>query len=520
MPGPPGPSPGDLKKVNAVKKVLLVDDDRPFREAVSRELTRHEFRVEEAGDGLEAIEKALDETPDVAVVDLIMPRVGGAQVVTFFRHNPYLAEVPVIVLSGVVAESRATVEALDVDLVLGKGPREETARRVCAGVARLLREGRGAKEISSPAGVAERRQVVELLQVTRDLAGVLEGAAAGLLELDPRGRVAFANQRAEEILGAEPGALVGADILSALPRAAAARFQALLGRFATDSGPATRAMTVTADERAIRATLTSVWRAGARRSLVLTLAEMAARLDDQSRPTRLLQYLAHEMRASLLIVEEHLRRLAGPETREGEPAGTIAFLAQETGRLLRLLGDASQFHRTLRELTELELEPVDLADVIKDSISGITALAVPQGVDVSYRGPGSAAKVRGDRDRLLQVLYNLLLNALRATPAGGAIQVLLEVAGGEVVTTVVDSGRGIAADDLRDIMVQAQRPEMFLPDKGKRIGLGLSIAHQIVRAHGGRVTADSTPGAGSRFGFALPLWNEVAAGAGGPGGFA
>ena len=494
-------------------KVLLADDDRRFVEAATRELMVQGFRVEEAADGLEAIEKALQDTPDVAVIDLIMPRVGGAQVVTFFRQNPYLSEVPLIVLSGVVSESRSTLESLDVDLVLGKGPRDETVRRLAAAVARLVRDGRGGKEISTPPVATERRQVVELLQVTRDLGTVLDGAAAGILELDPRGRVAFANRRAAEVLGLEPGTLIGVDLTSVLPRAAADRFQTLLGRFDADAGPATRGLTVATDDRAVRATLTSLWRDGARRSLVVTLAELTARLDDQSRPTRLLQYLAHEMRATLLIMEEHLRQLRG-DTAAPE-ATTIGFLAQETGRLLRLLGDASQLHRTLRELTDLDLEPLDLADVVKDGISGISALAVPQGVDVSFRGPGVTPKVRGDRDRLLQVLYNLMLNALRATAPGGTIQVVLAIEGAEVVATVVDSGRGIPADALREILVQAQRPELFLPEKGKRVGLGLSIAHQVVRAHGGRVVAASEPGRGSRFGFALPIPGESS---GAPGG--
>jgi signal transduction histidine kinase len=251
-----------------------------------------------------------------------------------------------------------------------------------------------------------------------------------------------------------------------------------------------------------------VWRAGARHGLVVTLTEMTARLDDQSRPTRLLQYLAHEMRASLLIMEEHLRGLAAEAAAAAAPANELApalgFLGQEASRLLRLLGDASQLHRTLREVTDLEVEPVDLVGVVKDAISGVTALAVPQGVEVSYRGPAAAPKVRADRDRLLQVLYNLLLNALRATPGGGAVRVELETSGPEVVTAVVDSGHGLAPAALSEILVKAQRPELFLPERDRRTGLGLSIAHQIVRAHGGRMIAQSAPGAGSRFGFALP----------------
>jgi signal transduction histidine kinase len=503
-----------------VKKILLVDDDRRFVETAARELMLRGFRVEEAADGLEAIEKALEEAPDLAVVDLIMPRVGGTQLVAFFRQNAYLTGVPIVVLSGVVAESLGTVEALDVELVLAKGPREDTARRLSAAVERLLREGRGAKEIACLPGAAERRQVVELLQVTRDLNAVLDGAAAGILELDPRGRVAFANRRADELLGLAPEALIGAEILSVFPRAGVARLRALLGRFDADRGPATRAMTVGADARSLRATLTSAWRDGARQSLVLTLTEMAVRPDDPSQPARLLQYLAHEMRASLLIMDEHLRSLAAAPGGPGsgrpaaEAAGTIALLTQETGRLLRLLGDAGHLHQTMRELTAVELEPVDMVEVIKDGISGITALAVPQGVDVSYRGPSSAPRVSGDRDRLIQVLYNLLLNALRATPRGGTIRVELAAGSGEVATTVADSGHGIVPKDLREILVRARRPEMFLPGKGERVGLGLCIAHQIVRAHGGRMTADSVPGAGSRFGFALPVAPEAVAPAG------
>ncbi len=493
-----------------MSKVLLVDDDRRFIEVAARELMLRGFRVDEAADGLEAIEKALEDPPDLAVIDLVMPRVGGAQLVAFFRQNAYLTGVPVIVLSGVVTESLGTVEALDVELVMAKGPREETARRLSGAVERVVRGGRSAKEIACPPELAGRRQVVELLQVTRDLGATLDGAAAGILDLDPRGRVTFANRRADELLGVEPDALVGAEILSVFPRSGVARLQALLSRFEADQGPATRAMTVTADERALRVSLTSRWCEGARHSLVLTLTEMTARLDEDSRPARLLQYLAHEMRASLLIMDEHLRGLVAtanaPAAAPGDGRDTIAFLAQETGRLLRLLGDATQLHRTMRELTGLELEPVDLGDVIKSSISGIAALAIPQGVDVSYGRADGAPRVRGDRDRLIQVLYNLLLNALRATPPGGAIRVEVTALGDGVAATVVDSGRGLPAAELREIMVQAQRPEMFLPQEGKRVGLGLSIAHQIVRAHGGRMTAESAPGAGSRFGFVLPQW--------------
>src|SRR5262245_9653959 len=453
----------------------------------------------------------------LAVVDLIMPRVGGAEVVSFFRQNPYLASTPIVLLSGVLLESAPAVDAIEADCVLTKGPFEETSRLLLATLERLGRGSRGGKQIITQPGIHERRQVVELLQIKQDLGSVLEGAAAGIVELDAAGRVAYANPRAEELFGIGRPSLVGNEILSVFPKGSLANFQTLLSRFDADRGPANRAMTSVIDDRTIRTVLTSVWSEGARRSIVVTLVEVASEVEAQNRPVRLLQYLAHEMRSTLLMIEGALHSMEGHGAAAhagtgaaSDQAPTLPFLAQETGRLVRMLDDASTFHRTLRELPDIEKESIDLVSVVKDSISGITALAVPQGIEVSFRGPSLAPKVWAHHDKLLQVLYNLLLNALRFTPRGGNVWVELAVSDPEIATTVADTGRGMAPAELREILAQARRAELFLPQKGKRVGLGLAIAHQIVHAHRGQLRAQSKPGAGSRFTFTLPLSTERA----------
>jgi PAS domain S-box-containing protein len=494
-----------------LKKVLLIDDDQSFLQAAARALLRHGYRVEEAADGLEGLQKALQEPPDVAVVDLIMPKVGGSELVSFFRQNPYLASIPIILLSGVLIESASLVEDLNVDFVLPKGPFEETMRLLFAGLDEVDRGTRGKKAIVARPGIYERRQVVELLNIKRDLASVLEGTASGILELDAKGRVTYANSRAEELLGIGRASLTGTELPAIFPREGLAALEALLARFEDDSGPTSRGMTSVIDDRALRTVLTSVWNGGTRQSMVVTLFEVAHDVEAQNRPAQLLRYLSHEMRSSLLMIEGYLRSLVsgsvvgqdGTASR-ADQVGVLSFLAQETARLQRLLGDASKFHRTLRELPAMEVEPIDLVSVIKDSISGITALAVPRGIEVSYRGHGLVPKIRGDQDRLLQVLYNLLLNALKFTPRGGSVWIEVEAVDGEILTTIADTGRGIPPEELGELMVQAQRPELFLSQKGKRVGLGLAISFQIIRAHGGRFYAESRVGAGSRFTFALP----------------
>jgi PAS domain S-box-containing protein len=503
-----------------VQRVLLVDDDRQFRQALTRDLLRHGYRVEEAEDGLDAIDKAVLDPPDLAVVDLVMPRIGGREIVALFRQNPFLASIPVVVLSGVLAESLSTLTAIGADCVLAKGPLEATSRLLLSALETLSQRPAmpeaADRSISSPLGLRPRRQVAELLRINQDLGAVLEHAAVGLLELDPRGRIFAVNTRAEEMLGIGRASLIGVSVLSVLPKAGLGNLRVLLSRFDADPGPASRSMTTSLEHRRIQLTLTSVWRDGARQSIVATLVEIAVDDDAEDRPLRLLQYLSHEMRASLLMIEGSLRSLAtaaGSEDADLAPRDdsgpSLPFLAQEVGRLLRLLGDATKFHRTLRELPTIELEPIDLVGVLKDSISGIGALAIPQGIEVSFRGPSVSPKVQGHQDKLVQVLYNLLLNALKSTSPGGAVWVELAVADTHVATTIADTGHGLAPDELRTIMAQAQRAELFLPQKGKRVGLGLAIAYQIVRAHRGQLSAESQPGVGSRFTFTLPVSGEL-----------
>jgi len=496
-----------------VKRVLLVDDDQQFLQALARELLLHGYRVDEAADGLEGIQRAMQDPPDIAIVDLIMPKVGGAEVVSFFRQNPYLRSTPVVLLSGVLLESSPDLDAIDADCVLPKGPFAETSHLLVAALERIGRSPRREKQVIAQPGIHERRQVVELLQVTRDLASVLEGTAAGIIELDAGGRVAYANARAEELLGIGRASLIGNEILSLFPRSGLANLKTLLSRFDADAGPASRGIVSSTEDRTIRTVLTSLWSEGALRSIVMTLFDLGSEAAAHDRPARLLQYLGHELRSSLLMIEGSLLALGGRGDATAPPPDRVAmapFLAQETARLVRLLDDATKFQRALLELPELEKGPVDLVSVVRDSLAGITPLALPQGIDVRFPEPDVAPRVWGHHDKLLQVLYNLLLNALKFTPRGGTIQVELAVSGGAIVTTVSDTGRGMAPGELREILAQAQRAEMFLPQKGKRVGLGLAIAHQIVRAHQGQLAAESAVGAGTRFSFSLPVWLEPA----------
>ena len=120
---------------------------------------------------------------------------------------------------------------------------------------------------------------------------------------------------------------------------------------------------------------------------------------------------------------------------------------------------------------------------------------------------GRPARVRGDRARLLQVFSNLLNNAVKFTPEGGAIDLALRVRDGWAEVAVKDNGPGIPGSRLRDIFNLFVQGEEHSAQLGQGLGLGLSLVQQLVTLHGGEVSAFSVgvPGKGSEFVVRLPL---------------
>jgi signal transduction histidine kinase len=160
-------------------------------------------------------------------------------------------------------------------------------------------------------------------------------------------------------------------------------------------------------------------------------------------------------------------------------------------------------------------EPLDLPALVRDAAETMRPLAEEKGLRLRVEGTGPV-EVRGDAARLRQVLYNLLDNAIKYTPAGGEVEVHAGERDGAAAVTVRDTGVGIPVEHLPRVFDRFYRVDKARSREQGGTGLGLSIARSIVIAHGGTIDLESTPGGGTTCTVTLPRpedrWNGTAKG--------
>jgi signal transduction histidine kinase len=181
----------------------------------------------------------------------------------------------------------------------------------------------------------------------------------------------------------------------------------------------------------------------------------------------------------------------------------LQSMQAETKRLIRLVNDLLVLTRADAGALNLKLESIDLGDLARVRCAGLSTLAAVRRVILTV-DVRNQAKVRGDVDRLTQVLDNLLDNAIRYAPEVSTVRINLQHEGDEIRCAVSDQGPGIPAQHLPFVFERFYRAEASRDRHSGGSGLGLAIVRSLVLAQGGRIIAESVEGQGTTFTFWLP----------------
>jgi signal transduction histidine kinase len=233
-----------------------------------------------------------------------------------------------------------------------------------------------------------------------------------------------------------------------------------------------------------------------------------------------LSSVSHELRTPLTsvvgfsrLIRRRLDELVFPSVPEGDPkldramrqvSENLGIIVEESERLTTLINDTLDLAKIEAGRMEWRSEPVNVAGVIERATAATASLVGAPAPEMIVQVEDGLPSPLGDRDRLIQVVINLISNAVKFTPSG-SITCAARRDGDDIVVSVTDTGVGIAPEDHGKVFEQFGQAGDTLTDKPRGTGLGLAICREIVEHHGGRLWLDSDVGRGSTFAFTLPI---------------
>jgi signal transduction histidine kinase len=373
---------------------------------------------------------------------------------------------------------------------------------------------------------AERMRLARQAALTEQL---LESVGEGLLAVDGTGRLLFMNRNARLLLGlmgsTGRGVLLGTLVLPPLydelqrvvtEAREGGHAPARQVEWPFDGAP----LPLEISASAVPAPAASGSGAGTPPVLVvlrnLTAGRRLARLEEVDRlKTEFISTASHELRSPLHTIREAVKLLSEGAAGEVTPEQRklVDIVERNADWLVRLVGDLLDMSRLEAGRIELELAPVDIGALAAEVAGRFRIEASRRGLDLRLAAAGAAVRVSADRDRIEQVLVNLVANAFKFTREG-FVEVGVRPSGDTVEISVTDSGAGIEAGDLPLVFNRFEQFGRSGAERRRGTGLGLAISRRLVELHGGSISVESTPGKGSVFTVRLPRDGGASAGAG------
>ena len=217
--------------------------------------------------------------------------------------------------------------------------------------------------------------------------------------------------------------------------------------------------------------------------------------------------VSHELRTPMTSIKGYIENMldgltGGLTERQAYYLGRVKFNVE---RLTRMINDLLDLSRIEAGRVELARVPLPISELIPEIVESLQPVAQAKSISIQHRHQGAPVEISGDRDKLHQILTNLIQNAVKFTPSGGQISIETKpVAGGLVQFCVADTGCGISPDEQGRIFERFYRGETIQVDQ-RGAGLGLPITKSLVELHGGSIWVESVLGQGSRFYFTIPI---------------
>jgi len=340
---------------------------------------------------------------------------------------------------------------------------------------------------------------------------LLDSVADGICGVDSHGMVTFANPAAARLLGASPSSLTGKTVHDLIHGSAPENrlcgddcpLRQMTQRHSASSGEEN---VFREDGRAfpVEYALTPIQEHGHFSGSVLSFRDISQRNALDRLKDEFISTVSHELRTPLTSIRGALGLLSSGMLGDlSDKARNLLRIAlTNSDRLVRLINDILDLERIQSGREPLSLKPVQLSEIVKQSIGDMQPVADSAGVRLLH--DSTQVEIDADPYRLLQVLTNILSNAVKFSPPNSTVSIMLRPGATGVTLSVIDNGRGIPADKLEAIFGRFQQVDASDSRQKGGSGLGLAICRTIVLQHSGRIWAERNPVRGSTFRVFLP----------------
>ncbi len=387
-----------------------------------------------------------------------------------------------------------------------------SAMRSAAAAADAIRSGDYASRASDggrgdPAGLVEAfnamaRSVQESVETASHahsrLMAALNSSIDAIVAVDADSRITFANDAARRLLSQQGQDLVGSPFAWFVP-------DDRLVEALRASSVERRSLSVIIErpnKQYLQAVTTPILSGGDWASLAVFHDLSEVKRVEQVRRD-FIANVSHELRTPLAALKSVIETLEGGA--KGDPASAADFLSRadsEVDRLVQMVEELLELSRLESGDIPLAREPLDLPLILRNAVDRLSRQAERAGVELTLEVEDDLPPATGDADMLERVVINLVHNAVKFTPKGGSVHVRAAGGDGTIRVSVRDTGVGILPEDLPRIFERFYKADRSRGGGGT--GLGLAVARHAVEAHGGVISAESTPGEGSMFNFTLP----------------
>jgi two-component system, OmpR family, sensor histidine kinase VicK len=329
---------------------------------------------------------------------------------------------------------------------------------------------------------------------------ILANIADGIVAVDREGKVVLWNQAAEQITAVPAAAALGRTPVEVLQRELGSEEQGHIGE---------RLVSVQRGGEELWLSLTEAVMhdpVGAVSGRIFAFRDVSAERVVEQMKSDFVSTVSHELRAPLTSIYGFAETLLRRDVLFGEPERQtfLGYIASEAQRLTSIVDTLLGVARLEAGDLQVELVPTDLRTVVSEVVTSVRQTGGVNGHSFVLDLPDEPLAASADRDKLSQVLTNLLDNAVKFSPDGGTVTVEAHRRSGHIEVRVVDEGQGIPEAERERIFSKFHRADSATRSAGGA-GLGLFIARGLVAAMGGRIWVDSVEGGGSSFAFELPL---------------